>query len=338
MATAKKLPSGMYRARAYVGMDENGKKIVKSFTARKKVDAELAANKYIKQHKTIVITGCTFSKAMDSFISLKEPVLSPSTIRGYTSIVRCLKKEYGEFCDYPVDLIDVDKVQKLIDKLTQKGLAHKTVKNYTSFIIKVLKCKNVYILGINLPEKVMPIYHIPDDESVKAALDASKGTELEIPIMLAAFGPLRRGEICALTLSDIKGNVIHVHLSVVVDKSQQSQIKAPKTTQSDRYIDMPQAVIMAIKKRGYVTTLNPNQITHLFSRLLKKNGISHFRFHDLRHYCVSALHAEGIPDAYIMQRGGWATDTVLKSVYRHTLQNRSKEMADKAISYFESVM
>ena len=128
--------------------------------------------------------------------------------------------------------------------------------------------------------------------------------------MLAAFGPLRRGEICALTLRDITGNVIHVHQSVAVDKSQQSQIKAPKTTQSDRYIDMPQAVIMVIRKRGYVTTLNPNQVTHQFSRLLKKNGISHFRFHDLRHTCATLFHC-----FYLLSTQIWPFDLINSIIY-----------------------
>ncbi len=73
--------------------------------------------------------------------------------------------------------------------------------------------------------------------------------------MLAAFGPLKRGEICALSMhEDIKGNIIHVHRSAAVDKSQQTQIKAPKTTQSDRNIDMPFAVIMTIRKRDILLT------------------------------------------------------------------------------------
>ena len=49
-----------------------------------------------------------------------------------------------------------------------------------------------------------------------------------------------------------------------------------------------------------------------------------FRFHDFRHYSASIMHAIGIPDQYIMARGGWKTDTVLKAVYRKCDSTMSK--------------
>ena len=70
---------------------------------------------------------------------------------------------------------------------------------------------------------------------------------------------------------------------------------------------------------------------------MERAGIPHFRFHDLRHYCASVQHALGVPDAYIMQRGGWGNDRVLKEVYRHALKDKVSEMDDKANNYFESM-
>ena len=69
----------------------------------------------------------------------------------------------------------------------------------------------------------------------------------------------------------------------------------------------------------------------------EKTGMSHFRFHDLRHYSASIQHALGIPDAYIMQRGGWGSDTVLKSVYRHVLEDKTEQMNKIANGYFENL-
>ena len=75
----------------------------------------------------------------------------------------------------------------------------------------------------------------------------------------------------------------------------------------------------------------------MFGRLLKRINIPHFRFHDLRHYSASVQHAMGIPDAYIMERGGWGNDAVLKNVYRHTMEEQKKRMADKANAYFSNL-
>ena len=70
---------------------------------------------------------------------------------------------------------------------------------------------------------------------------------------------------------------------------------------------------------------------------MERAGIPHFRFHDLRHYCASVQHALGVPDAYIMQRGGWGNDRVLKEVYRHALKDKVSEMDDKVYKYIESM-
>jgi integrase len=175
---------------------------------------------------------------------------------------------------------------------------------------------------------------------VKAVISLSKGTRLEVPIMLAAFGPMRRGEICALTLDDIdtENNIIHVSKAVAEDKDKNLIIKTPKTYSSDRYITYPKQVIELIMSQGYVVEMNPRSLSEAFRYFLEKNHIPHFRFHDLRHYCASSLHAIGIPDAYIMRRGGWKTDTVLKEVYRHTLTDQITPMDEKAVNQFDKLL
>ncbi len=92
-----------------------------------------------------------------------------------------------------------------------------------------------------------------------------------------------------------------------------------------------------IREIGHITNLNPHSITIMFQRMLDRNNINHFRFHDLRRYSASIRHALGIPDAYIMADGGWHSDKVLKSVYRHAMNNRKKEMSNIANSHFQKL-
>lgn len=169
-------------------------------------------------------------------------------------------------------------------------------------------------------------------------METVAGTPMEIPVLLAAFGPMRRGEICALDKDHIQGNIVHVEFSMALDENNQWVIKAPKSIAGDRYIEFPDFVILKLQgKTGRIVGLTPSQVSDRFSDILVKAGIPHFRFHDLRHYSASIQHALGIPDAYIMKRGGWEDDAVLKDVYRHTMEEQAKLMNAKANSYFSQL-
>ena len=49
------------------------------------------------------------------------------------------------------------------------------------------------------------------------------------------------------------------------------------------------------------------------------------------------MHAIGIPDQYIMARGGWKTDKVLKAVYRNVIADEEKKFTEKINSHFDSM-
>jgi integrase len=335
MATARVLPSGSWRVRTFVGI-ENGKKIYKSFTAPTKAEAELMATQYVidKDKKKKRKTDNLFCDELSKYIITKEAVLSPSTIKGYKNIERMLKKDYSNFYNMKISDIEQEHVQEVISSLA-KTKSPKTVRNYHGLISSVLGSN--LSLNTTMPQRIQPELYIPSDNEIKALVKAVKDTELEIPVLLGAFCMMRRGEICGLSMNDIKGTTIHVHHSLVLGSDREWHLKAPKTESSDRYIEAPQFVIDRIKEVGHITTLNPHSITIMFQRVLERNNIAHFRFHDLRHYSASIRHALGIPDAYIMADGGWSSDKVLKAVYRHAMDDRKKEMSDKANSHFKSL-
>lgn len=191
------------------------------------------------------------------------------------------------------------------------------------------------VVNTMLPKKVRPDLRLPTDADIKLLMELVEGTEMELPILFAAFGPMRRWEISALDTANINGNIVHVCQNMVRTPERTWVIKAPKSYAGDRYIEFPDFVAEKFKgKTGRVVPLNPGCITDRFAHILKSSGIPHFRFHDLRHYSASVLHALGIPDAYIMQRGGWGNDGVLKNVYRHVMEDKAQEMNQKANNYF----
>lgn len=341
MATARKLPSGQYRVRVYVGKDNNGKDIRKSFTAATKKEAEYLATKYMLEKREAASNKIlTFGEALDGYIAGRESVLSASTIRGYKQLA---ENNFDSLRPRKIDDITQDDIQNFVNNACASGLSSKSVRNMHGLISSVFKKERPSMrLTTALPAKSKPDLYIPSDDEVVKVINQirkEKDRDMLIAILLAAYGPMRRSEICALTDSDISGNVIHVHKAIVLRKDNEWELKMiPKTEAGDRFISMPDFVMKELKGiKGQIISLNPNSVTERFHRLLRRAGVPYFRFHDLRHYSASIQHAIGIPDAYIMQRGGWESDSTLKNIYRHALDQEAQKANNKINDYFSNL-
>ena len=316
---ARKLPSGRWRAEIELkGAD--GSRIRKSFTADTRAAAEAAALSYRAENKKP--DQRTVGQAIDTMIAQKKPVLSPSTVRSYVAMQKALRDKYPDFWGTSIDLLTDRQLQQLVNSLAEEHTP-KTVRNYVALIGASLPARLRIRDSVTLPARVRPNYHIPTEKTVRAILEACRDSDLEIPVLLAVVCTMRAGEIAALRMEDIRENSIHVCRNMVRNDAQKWVIKAPKTYSSDRIIEAPPWLIEKIREKG-LPKIDPSAISYRFGRMLKANGLPHCRFHDLRHYSASYMHAKGVPTAYIMKRGGWNTETVLNAVYRHALDDRDK--------------
>ena len=332
---AKKLPSGMYRARLFLGEGEDGKKHYKSFTAKTKREAERLALNYVESQAQA--EKMNFTKALDEYIDSKSNVLSPSTLRGYDQ----MRKYYTPIKDMDISEIDQNTVTTFINEFSGKH-SPKTVRNCYSLLCAVIRAKIPDTsFNVTMPQKKVLSYYIPKDEEIKKLLSYTKehNRDLYIAILLSSVGTLRRSEVCGLYSDDVNGNIVHVHNTMVKDKDKKWVLKSvAKNGSSDRYVEYPEHVIKELPKSGKICNMSPDLITNNFGRTLKRIGLPPFRFHDLRHYSVTIMHALGIPEAYIMERGGWKTNTVLNQVYRGTRSDFSKKYASQTNSYFDSIL
>lgn len=331
---AKKLPSGRWRCQAYLG-EVDGKKKFKSFTADTKKDAEYLAASFLHERKAYNSADCLVADAIDRYIASRQSVLSPSTFREYR---RSQKRDYAALDGYALSALNSDVVQSFINSHSSTK-SPKTVKNIYGLFISAVRSVNPSLyFRVTLPQQKPKEYHIPTDEDVKNLI-ALADEDLTKAIILASVGTLRRGEISALDYSDIKKNTVHVHADIVLDINGQWVKKAiPKTSGSDRYITFSQSVIEKLGSgTGRIVPLDPSQISERFARIRNKLGLS-CRFHDLRHYSASIMHALGIPDQYIMERGGWTSDAILKSVYRNVLADKQTEFTAKTNEYLDKLL
>lgn len=348
MAKAKKLPSGSWRCLVYSHtekvMQPDGtakeKRIYKSFTCddpspKGKRKCEQMAAEWAVDKKGSEPTALTFGMALDNYIDSRRNVLSPGTICDYKN---AQKNHMKGLMDVDINNITQAMIQREIN-IESLNRSPKMVRNIHGLISAVLGVyRPDFALNTTLPKRRRMELYIPDDEEVKRLLDAVQGTDMELPVLLAAFGPMRRGEISALESSDITGNVVHVCKNMVRNEFGKWIIKTPKSYAGDRYIDYPDFVAEKWQgRKGRIVKLNPQTISEKFSQCLENAGLPHFRFHDLRHYSASIQHTIGIPDSYIMQRGEWGNDGTLKSIYRHALKDKTDEMNQRANNYFNDL-
>jgi integrase len=335
MPKAKKKANGQWRVTVYDYKDSTGRIHQKTFTAETKLEAERLANEYKDGPSR---SDLTVGEAVKGYIDSKKSVLSPSTHRSYSSIYRT-HFESSRFGGIKLSSLDNITVQRFISDL---DLNPKTVRNVSGILtasIKMYMPNKSFV--ITLPAQKRPELHTPTTDEVNTLINSiKKDRELYICVMLCAFGPMRRSEACAIRYDDIdnKTNTITVRRARVQEANQKWVYKdMPKTDTSYRALIYPSEVVDAIGRGfGYVITKStPQALTQRLSHALKRAGLPDFRLHDLRHYSASILHAIGIPDQYIMARGGWKTDNVMKRVYRDTLSDVEKEMNQKAVAYFE---
>lgn len=336
MPTAKKLPSGSWRCQIFVGY-ENGKRKYKSFTVsdqskRGKKECERLASEWAYDHEDRG-DNITVFDAVRKYIDIKEKVLSPSTIRAYELYLR---NRITPIQSVMLPELTQKRVQLWINHLSA-DCSPKYIKNVYGLFASSVSYFGGKTFDATFPSAAQKPLHTPCDADIRLLLDhIREKPELLTAVLLAAFGSMRRGEICALTPSDISGNRVRVNKSMVRNKDDVWKVKPmAKTDESNRTVVLPDFVV------GQLTIpirLHPEQVSNRFRRAVRSSGVeTRFRFHDLRHYYVSIAHALGVPDAYIMQMGGWKTDNVMHRVYRDTLPDVMAAEQDKLSNHFSEI-
>lgn len=336
---AIKRKDGQWRVQVhshYEIVDGKKKQIRVSFTAKTKKEALKMGVDFLNSGARR--TSLTVADALDGYIKMKNNVLSPTTIISYNQM---RKKYFADIEAVKVDKLTNDRVQMWVNALAGEVSA-KTVKNiYGFFTASVTAYKPELALKVRLPQKQPIKYLTPSDDEIKAIIDDVKGTELETAVLLAAFGGLRRGEVCALLGSDIVGNNVVINKSMVRAEGG-TTVKEPKTPTSNRVVALPEWIIERIKPANdldRVCNLTPNEITKYFHRVVVKLGLPPYRFHDLRHFASSTALNMGIPEITIQKRFGWSSPAMLRKVYGHSMKDYeeqyTKALNDKITENFK---
>jgi integrase len=192
-------------------------------------------------------------------------------------------------------------------------------------------------------------------EQAKRLLEAAKGHPLEALFGLALTTGLRRGEILALKWRDIDIEKRTVQIQRIFTRAPGNRyIEAePKTKKSRRSVKLTARVVDLLnqhrKRQGEAhaqadsqwtdndlvfctsigTPVNPSKLLERFSTLLKKAGLPHMRFHDLRHSAATILLAMNVHPKIVQELLGHHQISMTMDLYSHVLPGLQDDVIDK---------
>ncbi len=266
-------------------------------------------------------------------------------------------------------------IQKVYNSLIkEKGLSPKTVKNAHGCLHKALSVavKIGYIAKNPSEACVLPKVNQAeiqplDTPEITKLLETVKGQEHEALIMTALFTGMRSGELCGLTWDcvDFDKGLIYVKKQLcpprgieknfrfdtlkngkprtlapapfVMDtlrahkKNQAQQKKAAGELWDD--LGFPDLVFTYPNGKHY----SQSNVHKFFQNILKKAGLEHHRFHDLRHtYAVSSLRA-GDDVKTVQENMGHFTAAFTLDKYAHVTETMRRDSANRMQAFYEAL-
>lgn len=194
------------------------------------------------------------------------------------------------------------------------------------------------------------------------SLQKIKEHSLETVLIVALATGLREGELLALRWSDIDfhASLLSVSRTVQYVPGYGFVENEPKTAKGRRRIVLPQFALNALTqhhvkqlKKRIEMGVNWNSLNLVFAessgrfqyaltlrdrfdRLLKRIGLPHVRFHDLRHSAATLLLSMGVPMKVVQELLGHSNIHITMDVYSHVLPSMQREAADKMNTFFDS--
>ncbi|MGC6589189.1 tyrosine-type recombinase/integrase [Paenibacillus sp. Dod16] len=255
-------------------------------------------------------------------------------------------------------------------ELEENGMTTNTVLHYHANIRKALKyaLKNDLINTnpadkIERPKKNDFVGSFYNKQETNILFEKVKGELIELAVILAAFYGLRRSEVVGLkwTAINFENKTISIRHTVtpVYFEGQEHIIEKDRAKNKPSRRTLPlvpafeelllrirelQALNKSICGKSYCTDyeeyiyldklgqrIKPGYITQNFTRTLKKKGLRHIRYHDLRHSCASLLLANGVSMKEIQEWLGHSNYSTTANIYSH-LEYSSKVSSASTMS------
>ena len=309
-----------------------------------------------------------FADYLDQWLEIVRARIKPATFGSYQVMVKSTIGPYFRKKELTLKELEARHIQQFYtEKL--KTVTPNSVIHYHAVIYQALKYamktdmvpQNV-AMKVDRPRKNSFQPTFLDAEQMQKLFEIVKGTRLELPVLVAAFYGLRRGEVCGLKWNaiDFERGTITIRHTVtslqVGGKTKMYAQDSAKTKSSLRTLPLVGSFkdyFMQVKEAqelnkkvcgncynyeydGYVFVdelgdlMRPEYLTSYFPQYIQKHGCKRMRFHDLRHSCASLLLANGVPLKQIQEWLGHSDFSTTANIYAH-LDYTSKLSSAKAM-------
>lgn len=341
MAKPKKTKAGTWTVRVFLYRDEDGKPHYGRVTRDTKDECALAAAQLKSEGKKKKKDPApmTVGDACDKYLDLCQ-LLSPTTLVGYDKIRRTA---FPHLMPVPVEKLDEPTVQAAINKEAlregRRGrISAKTVSSEWAFIASALWKICRIRFDVTLPKRQKHYKEYPEPARV---VDAIRGTDIELPCMLALWLSFTSSEIRGLRWEDLQDGVLTINRVMVDVGTIPTEKENAKTEARLRRHIVPPYILDLIEQadhsQPYIVPLNHNQLYGRFRKIMDAAGLP-ITFHDLRHLNASVMLQLGVPEKYAMERGGWKSPHVMRGVYQHTFNSARLQVDAQVNAYFSGLL
>ena len=345
---AHQLPSGSWNIQVPISKEwdeSRGKWKYKmgSLTAPTKAEVELLAAEWELSHNEIKRKSANpvLKEAISAYIEKNKGILSESTISAY---ITARDHGFPELMNMRIRSITEDimnaAIKREYSRKKEKGgavISPKTVKNEYGLIATVCREYNI-TWNVKLRSYKPPVHELSTPETL---FKTFKGTDIELPVLLAMWMTLSMSEIRGLTKSgSIKGDLLYIDRVKIYAGGEDKIKPVAKNTTRNRGLTIPDYIkgLIDMVETDELVPLSSKVIEYKFRKIMEKANLPHMTFHDLRHVAVSTMEMLNIPDKYKQERGGWKTDSIMRSTYIQTF-NPIRKAFDKMIDdYYEQII
>jgi integrase len=332
-----------------------------------KRDAQRALTKLVgevDQGTLVEPERITFADFIDRWLEHMHHRLRPTTFDRYESYVRChLVPALGRLQLSKIRPLHIQELEAQALKAGRMdgkgGLSaqsvlhlHRVLHGALAQAVRWQLIATNPAAAVQPPRISKPQLHIPTPDEVEQIWREAKGTSLYIPVVLAAAGGMRRGEILGLRWSTVDLDQALVRVVSTFQRHRRGRgFAEPKTQRGRRTVVLPPVAVDILREHRteqarmrlrageswtendlVVTTtlggpMEPGEITRGFKQLARRIGVGDVRFHDLRHAYATMLLAGGVHPKIASEALGHSTIGITLDTYSHVLPTMQAEAA-----------